>query len=263
MNKLNHKLDPNLTSEEKQILWSTVKTRISGETVTSLDKIRYKQWIYQFNYKGVFMGIIPWIIAGVMAFGGSTAVLADSANPGDPLFTVDQKMEQFQERFMLWNDNIKLRFHARISNERLVELKELQKVSPEELPIKAKELWEKHQVEAVERLERHVEKVHELQVHFEERLDEAESEVVKERIQRKIDRVNIIEEKRTENLSKLSEKEFPGVEMIQVKLDKLQEWQNLNDVKKVELREEMKVKIRTNLNKAKALIKDRIDLQNI
>ncbi|MEA1909871.1 MAG: hypothetical protein U9M89_02540, partial [Patescibacteria group bacterium] len=111
MTNLNKKPDFNLTSEEKLALWSKVKTRISGESVTILDKLRYKNWIYQFNYKGVVMGIIPWIVAGVLALGSGTAVLADNANPGDALYGVDQKMEEFQERFMLWGDGMKLRFY--------------------------------------------------------------------------------------------------------------------------------------------------------
>ncbi|MEA1909951.1 MAG: hypothetical protein U9M89_02940, partial [Patescibacteria group bacterium] len=104
----------------------------------------------------------------------------------------------------------------------------------------AGEQWEQRQVEAVQRLEAHTQKVHEMQAMFEERLEDAETDQQKARIQNRIDHMNQMEERRTEHLNEMGEREFPGVEHIQSQLDKLGEWQNMTEEERAQVREEMR-----------------------
>lgn len=192
------------------------------------------------------MGFIPWIIVGLLAIGGGTSAMADNAVPGNALYGIDQRLEQFQEKFMLWSEGARVKFHEQVSEERLEELETLQNAQPEDVTTIAQDLWAKHIAEAVARIESRIERLHELQAELTAKLELATTDKEKERIQKWLDRLVKLEEHRTDKLTKVEDREFPGAAAVIKRIEHFSEWQDLPKIERDQLKEEARERIRAN-----------------
>ncbi|OGB74190.1 hypothetical protein A2V68_00195 [candidate division Kazan bacterium RBG_13_50_9] len=212
-----------LTPEERAILKVKLTDTIS-ESVTTQAQNRYKKQAYKLNIEGVTMPFVPIVIAILLAGGAGTAALADSSAPGQPLYGLDQAMERFQEKITS-HAGAKAQLWARMSEERAQELLALRNMNPEQMAERAREMWEKHQEEAVDRLAQSIEKVGTLQDKFEEKLAAAENDSQKAAYQQVIDHLSQVIEKRETRLDEIESGEFPGVGNLPIR-QRLQEWKN-------------------------------------
>lgn len=161
------------------------------------------------NQRRLTMPLIPIIIAAVLALGGGTAVLANTAAPGDALYGVDQWMEQVQERFTGDTEG-KARLMARFSEERLAELEKIRQTDPAQLEAKLKARWEERHQEAINRLSESIAKVNEIQARFEEKLSTATEEAQKTAYQKVINHLEEIQTRRTERLESVESQPYSG-----------------------------------------------------
>jgi len=194
------------------------------------------------------MPLLLWIIAGLIVVGGgTTAAVADNSVPGQPLYGFDTKMEQFQERFLLWSGEMKTKFQERVSKERLQELEKLQNAKPEDVATIAQDLWEQHIEDAVSRIESRIDRLHEWQAELTVRLETATTDAEKAKIQKWLDRLSKLEDHRTEQLSKVEDREFPGTAAVIKRIENFREWQNLPKVEKEQVKEQVKQRIRIHM----------------
>lgn len=190
------------------------------------------------------MPLLPWIIAALVVIGGGvTAAQANNAVPGGPLYNLDQNMEQFQERLMLWSDNARVRFQEQVSAERLQELGVLQNAQPEDMATIAQDLWSQHITEAVDRIESRIDRLHELQAELTAKLEVATTDQDKEKIQSWLDHLTKLEENRTDQLSKVEDREFPGAAAVVKRIENFSEWQNLPKTERQQLQEQVQERI--------------------
>ena len=193
------------------------------------------------------MGFIPWIIIGLLALGGGTATIANTAGPGDPLYNLDQAIERWQEK-LATSDNWKADLFNKLSTERLKEWQALQKVNPTELTSRAKELWEKHNEEAAERLAKSIERLNELQAKFEGKMADAKDDKQKAVFQKIITHLNDVESKRDDRLEELKDREFPGSAAVLKREARLRIWQELSKAERQALKQEVKDKEKEDLD---------------
>lgn len=210
-----------LSPEEK----AQSKMKLTG-FVTKVPKLRYKFWIYKLNIRGVVMPIIPLIIAALLAGGAGTAVLADSAKPGDLLYSVDQAIEYIQEKMPMSQSN-RAMFWGKLSSERSEELLKLRKMDPSTLSKKTKTRWEQHQEKAVARLAAHIEKVEAIQAKFEEKIDTTDNEAEKAAFQRVIANLEAAKVRRTEHIERIENGEMPKMSGMPV-IEKMELWKEVS-----------------------------------
>ncbi|MFH0912169.1 MAG: DUF5667 domain-containing protein [Patescibacteria group bacterium] len=186
------------------------------------------------------MGFILWIIAGVLVLGGGTAVVADSAVPGDPLYNLDQAMEQWQEKWISGSDQSRAKFNTRLIEERMQEWEALQDINPEELTSKALELWQQHNEDAAERISARVERLHVLQADLTNKLAEETNTQKQAVLQKLLNNLGTAEEKRMEKLNEVKERAFPGIDAILKQAAHFQVWKELPQTEQLRIREQVR-----------------------
>lgn len=183
------------------------------------------------------MPLIPIIIAALIAFGGGTAVLADSAKPGDFLYPVDQWVERFQER-VTWTQEAKAGLLARFSEERMAELQGLLAMDPEQMKEKIQARWEQHKEQAMQRLAESIERANTVRERFEEKLQNA-GEEQQVQYQKVIDTMDEIVARREQKMEQVESREFPGVGQLPLRQIIRQRIEN-NEVQMQEIREQVR-----------------------
>lgn len=161
------------------------------------------------------MPFIPIMIAVVLALGGGTATLANSANPGDALYPVDQWMEQMQERFTT-RIEAKARLYANLSDERLAELVKLRAKNSGKFDATAQQRWEEHHEAAIARLTTRVEQITALQEQFTAKLNATADAEQKAIFQDILDHFKVVQARREARLKAAAEAEItlpPGWEL--------------------------------------------------
>ncbi len=183
------------------------------------------------------MPIIPIIIAAVLALGGGTAAMANTAAPGDSLYAVDQWMERVQER-MTSNTEGKARLMARFSEERLAELAKIRQTDPAQLEAKLKERWEERHQEAITRLSESIAKINEVQARFEEKLGTATEEAQKTAYQKVITHLETVEARRQARLETVESQPYSGTgNPIR---QRIQQWTQENQQEMEQIRNEIR-----------------------
>lgn len=162
------------------------------------------------------MPLIPIIIAAIIALGGGTATLANSAKPGDALYPVDQLVERIQEK-LTTNPEARTQLLALFADERVSELADIEKIDPAKLTETAKQKWEEHRQEAIDRVTTSIAKVTTNQDKFKERLA-AETDADKKAVLQKIiTHLDEVKAKREARLAELQAKTFPGLPVRDLK----------------------------------------------
>ena len=210
-----------LTTEEK----TNSKVKLM-DAVTKSPEVRYKFWIYKINVRGVVMPIIPLIIAVLLAGGAGTAVLADSAKPGDLLYPVDQAVEYIQERMPMSQAN-RAMLWGKLSSERSEELLKLREMDISEMSEEDRKRCERHQEKAVERLAAHIEKVDAIQVKFEEKIEATDNEAEKAAFERVITNLEAAKVRRTEHIERIENGEMPKMSGMPV-MEKMELWKEVS-----------------------------------
>ncbi len=183
------------------------------------------------------MPLIPILIAALIAFGGGTAALADSAKPGNFLYPVDQWVERFQER-VTWSEEAKAALLTRFSEERLQELQSLLSVDPTQLKEKAQALWEQHREDATEHLAASIERANAVKDRFEEKLEGADEEDAT-KFQKVIDTMDEIIARREQRMEEVESKQFPGIGQVPLR-QQVRAWLQKNKAEMDEVREQVK-----------------------
>lgn len=104
-----------------------------------------------------------FIIVLVLTAGAGTVVTADNSSPGDLLYGLDQFMENVQEN-MPMSQSRRVNFLGRLSEERAVELANLEAIDPKTLNKEAQVRLERNQEDATNRLTASIEKLESIQV---------------------------------------------------------------------------------------------------
>lgn len=162
------------------------------------------------------MPLAPIIIAILIALGGGTATLANSAKPGDALYPVDQLIEQIREK-LATSPETKTQLLAQFADERVAELAKLETIDPAKLTETAQQLWEKHRQEAINRVTTSIAKVTANQDKFEERLATATDSAQKAILQKIVTHLDEVQAKREARLTELQNKTFPGLPLRDLK----------------------------------------------
>ena len=155
------------------------------------------------------MPLVPIIIAAIVALGGGTAALADSAKPGDALYSVDQFVEQLRERFTTRLD-VRTQLLAQFADERVSELAAIEGTDPSQLSEAAQQLWQEHRQEAIERVTASIAKVEANQTKFQEWLAEEADSNQQAIWQKVITQLDEVKARREARLAELQAKTFPG-----------------------------------------------------
>lgn len=164
------------------------------------------------NPRRLAMPLIPMIIAILIALGGGTAALADSANPGDFLYPVDQWVEGIQGRFMR-SDEAKAVWQARLGEERLKEYRVLHGINPADMTDKQVALLEQHRQEATERLQNRLKGIRNAQEQLEAKLEVATDDVVYQGVEKALGRLEEIEARQETRIAEIEEGiEFPKLD---------------------------------------------------
>ncbi len=163
------------------------------------------------------MFIVSIVLAVLIIGGTSTAVLADSAKPGDALYPVDQVMESIQNR-MSKKQTTRANFLAKISNERAQELLQLKNINPTQLDAKLKARLERLQTAAIDRLAVSIEKVEAVKVKFQEKLTLAENEAQAEAYRKVISNLEAVAAKRQVKLEAIQAGDAPFLKKMQERL---------------------------------------------
>lgn len=224
-----------LSASDKGIL----KAELMDVIKTGPDRIKRgsRKVAYQFSRRKYTMPLIPIIIAALIAIGGGTAALADSAKPGDFLYPVDQWVERFQER-VTWTDEAKAGLLARFSEERLQELQALLEIDPEQLQERARERWRAHKEMATEHLAESVERANMVRERFEGRLTGVTDEDEQVEIQQVIDTMDEIIARREQRMEEVESSEFPGAGQVPVR-QQVQQWTRENQETMEQVREQI------------------------
>lgn len=170
------------------------------------------------------MPIIPLIIAVLVVGGAGTAVLADSAKPGDLLYPVDQIVERIQEKMPMSQSN-RAMFWGELSDERAEELLALRNMNPNQFRnAVALKNWERHKEMAVERLAIHIEKVEAIQAKFQEKISATDNEAEITAFQRVIANLEAAKVRREARIEAVESRGFPGLDNVPIK-SQIQGWQ--------------------------------------
>jgi len=160
------------------------------------------------------MSLVSIILAVLIIGGTSTAVLADSAKPGDALYPVDQVMEAIQNR-MSKRQTTRANFLAKISNERAQELLQLKNINPTQLDAKLKARLERLQAAAIDRLAVSIERVEAVKVKFQEKLTLAENGAQAEAYRKVISNLEAVAAKRQVKLEAIQAGDAPFLKKMQ------------------------------------------------
>lgn len=153
--------------------------------------------------------LVPVALAVLLALGGGTASLADTAKPGDTLYPMDQWMEQVQQQLMT-DPNARAILYARTADERMEELAELQNVNMSRLSSAfAQTAWQGHQEEAVEHLSRSIEQISAVQDAFQKKLTAATDLAQKAAFQRVLDELETVQTRRENRLNAMPPRPLP------------------------------------------------------
>jgi len=151
------------------------------------------------------------IIAIIIALGGGTAVLADSANPGDFLYPVDQWVEGIQGRFMR-SDEARAIWQARLGEERLKEYQALHSIDPANLTEEQAALLEQHRQEATERLQNRLKGIRNAQERLEAKLESATDDTVYQGVENALKRLEEIEARQEARIAEIERGiDFPKI----------------------------------------------------
>ena len=161
--------DFSISAKDKAEIKANLMTVIKSDNM----RIQEQSHIHNiFNTRRITMPLIPVLIAAIIALGGGTAVLADTAKPGDALYPMDQWVERMQEK-MTFSEKSKAGLYARMSEERAEEMKALYELDPETFTEKKLAIWEDHKQESLGRLAISIEKAELIRNKFETKLAEA------------------------------------------------------------------------------------------
>lgn len=223
-----------LSASDKGILKADILNVIKSSPV------RINKWSkfpYSINSREPVMPLIPILIAALIALGGGTAALADSAKPGDFLYLVDQWVEKVQEKFAI-SDEAKATLLARFSEERLQELQDILATDPTQLATRARQLWEQHKEDAVNRVAASIERANAVKERFEEKLQGA-SEEDTAKFQKVIDTMDEIVARREQRMDTIQSKEFPGLGQVPLQ-QQIRQWAQENKDELKQIREQIK-----------------------
>lgn len=168
------------------------------------------------------MPFIPILFAILIAGSAGTAVLADSASPGDALYPIDQWVEKMTEK-LTSSETKKAVLNNQLIEERLTELEKLQQTDPTQLEEKARELWEARRDRLIANLKERSEKVQANQEKLQELLDESTNSGKKLGIEKAIDKMDDIDARIQTRIARLEQAEFKFDEEALKKLRELQE----------------------------------------
>ena len=213
---------------------SQLKNKLMGVINTLPERTNTYQTNNLFNQRRFAMPLIPLVIALVIALGGGTAALADSAKPGDALYPIDQWIERIQER-ITQAPEAKAGLFAKFSEERLAELKALQELDPSEWPEAMKAKFEEHKQDAVARVAKSIERVNTVQTKFEEKLAAAKTEAEREAFQKIVEHLDEVMAKREERMNAI---EARDINQIPIRA-KLREWRGESAKEMLELHREV------------------------
>jgi len=205
----------------------------SGEARTSMQHTRNI-----FSPRRFAMPLVPIIIALVLAIGGGTATFANTAKPGDALYPVDQLIEQIQEK-LTSSPEAKTELLAKFADERVQELGELNDLDSTKLTETAKQLWESHRQEAIDRVTISIARVTANQEKFEERLATEADSAKQAVLQKIVAQLDEVMAKRATKLNDLQAKTFPGLPQLNLKLE-LEESQVAHQQEIEQIREQAK-----------------------
>jgi len=196
------------------------------------------------------MPLVPIIIAAIVALGGGTAALADSAKPGDALYSIDQFVEQLRERFTTRLD-VKTQLLAKFADERVAELAAIEGTDPSQLSETAQQLWQEHRQEAIERVTASIAKVEANQTKFKEWLAEETDSDQQAIWQKVITQLDEVKARREARLAELQTQTSPGTPLRnslreefkqareehkealeQIREEAKQEWEELREAQK-------------------------------
>jgi len=155
--------------------------------------------------------LVPVVLAVLLALGGGTATLADTAKPGDTLYPMDQWMEQVQQQ-LTTDPNVKAILYTHMADERIEELAKLQGIDPSQLsssPIQT--AWQMHQEEAVEHLSRSIEQISAVQDAFQKKLAAATNPAQKAAFQRVLDELEAVQTRRENRLNTMPPCPLPNL----------------------------------------------------
>lgn len=215
----------------------------SGETRTSTRHIVNSG---RFNP----MPLIPIIAAIILVLGGGTASVANSAKPGDALYSVDQFIEQLQEKFTA-GPEAKANLLAKLADERVVELTALENVDVTKLTETAQQLWEQHRQDAIERVNASIARINATQDKFEERLKAATDPDEQANLQKIVDHLGEVSVKRADRLTELENKTFPGLGIGQTLKQALEQARETRKQELEQIREETKNQLEQQLEAQK------------
>lgn len=197
------------------------------------------------------MPLFPIIFAIVLALGGGTASLANSAKPGDTLYPIDKFIEKIQEKLTA-NPEVRTKLLSVLADERVKELEEIHNIDTTKLTEIAKQKWEEHRQEAIDRVTTSIAKVTANQDKFKERLASETDAGKKAVLQKIITHLDEVKAKREARLTALQSKTFPGLSTKNLKeafkqaredhkdeLEKIreqakQEWEDFREARKQE-----------------------------
>jgi len=155
--------------------------------------------------------LVPVVLAVLLALGGGTATLADTAKPGDALYPMDQWMERIQQQLTA-DPNVKATLYARMADERIEELAELQSIDPSQLSSPPTQTaWQMHQQEAVEHLSRSIEQISAVQDAFRKKLAAATNPAEKAAFQRVLDALEAVQTRRENRLNAMPPHPLPDL----------------------------------------------------
>jgi len=190
-----------LSASDKGILKAELMDVVKNGSLQISERSKIKNII---NPRRLAMPLIPMIIAVIIALGGGTAALANTANPGDFLYPVDQWVEGVQGRFMR-SDEAKAVWQARLGEERLAEFRALHSIDPSDWSEEDKALLEQHRQEATERLENRLQGIRNAQEQLEIKLESATDDATYQGVEKALGRLEEIEARQETRIAEIED----------------------------------------------------------
>jgi hypothetical protein len=137
----------------------SLKTELKGEVMSKIAGLTVKP--AQPWYRPA-LSWAPAAMAGIVILTSGTAVLADTAKPGDFFYPVDTFTESISEK-LVRDESAKAKFYASLAEERVAELNKIESAKPENSSESRQTKWEKSRQEAVERSAVSLERLNQIQ----------------------------------------------------------------------------------------------------
>lgn len=151
-----------------------------------------------------FLKWAPILASVVLIFSSGTAVLADSAKPGDVLYPVDIWVESLSEN-LVRDDSAKAKLFASIGDERVSELEALSKIDISKLSAPNRQRLEKARQQALENTTDSLVALNTVEEIVQKLYDESDNEETRDSMLRLNKHLQQVEDRRLERLKKLSE----------------------------------------------------------